>query len=405
MGSMAFFMKIRFYKSLKLYKGLKRMFLLCMAAMLLVCVPYTPVQAEVTISAPSAILVEASTGQIIFEQNSTERRSPASITKIMTILLIFDNLESGKVALEDQVTVSTYASSMGGSQVWLADGEVQGLETLLKCIIVASANDASVAVAEHIAGSEGAFVDMMNAKAVELGMMDTHFTDCCGLTDSDEHYTTARDVALMSRELITKHPDVFRYTQIWQEDFTHQTSRGTSTFTLSSTNKLLKQYDWITGLKTGSTSKAKYCISATGRKNDMDLIAVIMGAPDPKTRFADAATLLNYGYSVCQMYIDKNTDMLPPMPVKGGVEESVPLIYAGEFKYLDTEGQDLGQIEKELEIPEEAKAPVQERTEAGQMVYRLNGKVIGSVPVLFEATVEKAAYKDYLIKILLEYLM
>lgn len=390
---------------IKLDASIKRIFLLCIAAVLLVSLLPVPVRAEVTISAPSAILVEASTGQVIYEQNATERRSPASITKIMTILLIFDNLESGKIALDDKVTVSTYASSMGGSQVWLADGEVQELETLLKCIVVASANDASVAVAEHIAGSEGAFVDMMNAKAAELGMQDTHFTDCCGLTDSDEHYTTARDVALMSRELITKHPDVFRYTQIWQEDFTHQTSKGSSTFTLSSTNKLLKQYDWITGLKTGSTSKAKYCISATGRKNDMDLIAVIMGAPDPKTRFADAATLLNYGYSVCQMYIDKNTDVLPLMPVRGGVEENVPLIYAGEFKYLDTEGRDLGQIEKQLEIPEEVKAPVQEKTEAGQMVYRLNGKVIGSVPVLFEISVEKAVYKDYLIRVLLEYLM
>ena len=390
---------------IRLYARIKRGLLLCLAAAVLVWFPSVPVRAEVAITAPSAILVEASTGQVIYELNATERRSPASITKIMTILLIFDNLESGKIALDDKVTVSTYASSMGGSQVWLADGEVQDLETLLKCIIVASANDASVAVAEHIAGSESAFVDMMNAKAAELGMQDTHFEDCCGLTDSDGHYTTARDVALMSRELITKHPDVFRYTQIWQEDFTHQTSRGTSTFTLSSTNKLLKQYDWITGLKTGSTSKAKYCISATGRKNDMDLIAVIMGAPDPKTRFADAATLLNYGYSVCQMYIDQNTDALPRMPVKGGVEETVPLVYAGEFRYLDTEGRDLGQMEKQLEIPEEAKAPVQDRTEAGQMVYKLDGKVIGSVPVLFGASVEKAAYKDYLIRVFLEYLM
>lgn len=379
--------------------------LLFLLAFLMLWFPQMPVQAEVVISAPSAILIEASTGQVIYELNSGEKRSPASITKIMTILLIFEQLENGKIALTDDVTVSTYASSMGGSQVWLAEGEVQKLETLLKCIVVASANDASVAVAEHIAGSEGAFVDMMNEKAAGLGMQDTHFTDCCGLTDSDDHYTTARDVALMSRELITKYPKVFDYTGIWQEDFTHETPRGTSTFTLSSTNKLLKRYDWITGLKTGSTSKAKYCISATGKKDNMELISVIMGAPDPKTRFADAATLLNYGYGMCKMYVDENKDALEELHVKGGVEENVPLVYGETFHYLDTEKRDLSQVEKTLELPQELSAPVIKGTEAGRAVYRLGGEVIGSVPILAGGDVEKAVYKDYLIKIFREYLM
>lgn len=382
-----------------------RKILVFLLTFLMIASPVMQVQAEVTISAPSAILVEASTGQVIYEVNSTEQRSPASITKIMTILLIFEQLENEKISLTDDVTVSTYASSMGGSQVWLADGEVQDLETLLKCIVVASANDASVAVAEHIAGSESAFVDMMNAKARALGMQDTHFTDCCGLTDSDEHYTTARDVALMSRELITKYPAVFEYTKIWQEDFTHETARGTNTFTLSSTNKLLKQYDWITGLKTGSTSKARYCISATGKKDNMELIAVIMGAPDPKTRFADAAALLNFGYSMCQMYVDENKDSLEELHVKGGVEESVPLVYGDAFHYLDTEKRDLKQVEKTLELPAELPAPVLKGTEAGMAVYKLDGKVIGSVPILAAADVEKAVYKDYLMKIFREYLM
>lgn len=174
---------------------------------------------------PSAIVIEASTGQVIFEKNATERRSPASITKIMTLLIIFEQLEEGKVNLKDEIIVSAYAKSMGGSQVYLEEGEVQTLDTLIKCITVASGNDASVAAAEYIAGSESAFVEMMNEKAGELGMTDTHFEDCCGLTDSDNHYTTARDVALMSRELTTKYPDIFRYSQIWMEDITHVTAR------------------------------------------------------------------------------------------------------------------------------------------------------------------------------------
>ena len=230
--------------------------------------------AQVEISAPSAILIEASTGQVIFEQNATERRSPASITKIMTLLLTFESLASGKVKLEDEVTTSEYASSMGGSQVFLAAGEVQTLETMIKCIVVASGNDASVAVAEYIAGSEDAFVGLMNDKAAELGMADTHFEDCCGLSNSDEHYTSAKDVSIMSRELTTKYPEVFNYTQIWMEDITHVTRQGTTNFTLSSTNKLLKQYQYTTGLKTGSTDKAKYCISATASRDGIDLIEI-----------------------------------------------------------------------------------------------------------------------------------
>ncbi|MDE6063861.1 MAG: D-alanyl-D-alanine carboxypeptidase, partial [Lachnospiraceae bacterium] len=354
--------------------------------------------ADVPLLTPSAIVIEASTGQVIFEKNATERRSPASITKIMTLLIAFEQLEEGKVNLEDEIIISAYAKSMGGSQVYLEEGEVQTLDTLLKCIAVASGNDASVAVAEYIAGSEGAFVEMMNEKAKELGMTDTHFEDCCGLTDSDNHYTTARDVAIMSRELTTKYPDVFRYTQIWMEDITHVTARGSSVFTLSSTNKLLKQYEWATGLKTGSTDKAKYCISATASRDGIDLIAVIMGAPDPQTRFQEAATLLNYGFNVSHIYVDENKDVLPNLSIEGGVAEQVPLVYAGEFRYLDIEGNDFSQVQKELSLPETARAPVQEGNAAGEAVYFLNGLVIGKVPILYGESVEKAVYKDYLIK-------
>ncbi len=362
-------------------------------------------RAEVAISAPSAILMEASTGKVIYEWNASERRSPASITKIMTLLLVFEQLEEGKIKLEDQITVSEYASSMGGSQVYLAAGEVQNLDTMLKCIAVASANDASVAVAEYIAGSEEAFVGRMNEKAEQLGMTDTHFEDCCGLTESDGHYTSARDVAIMSRELITKHPEVFDYSQIWMTDITHETRQGSSLFTLANTNKLLKQYEWATGLKTGSTSKAKYCLSATARKDGIDLIAVVMGAPEPKKRFQDARVLLNYGFDVSSLYCDENEDPLPDLAVEGGVEEKVPLSYAGEFRYLDIAGNSLDNVEKRMELPESVPAPVLQGETAGYARYFLNGTPIGEVPVLYGADVARARYCDVLLKIFQEFLL
>ena len=369
-----------------------------------VCVDI-PVQAQVEVSAPSAILMEASTGQVLYELNATERRCPASITKIMTLLLTFEQIEAGKVRLEEDVITSEYASSMGGSQVFLAQGEVQSLDTMIKCIAVASGNDASVAVAEHIAGSEEAFVGMMNEKAQQLGMTDTHFEDCCGLTNSDDHYTTAKDVALMSRELITKYPQVYNYTQIWMEDITHETRQGTINFTLSSTNKLLKQYPYATGLKTGSTEKAKFCLAATARKDGIDMIAVIMGAPDPKDRFKDAQTLLTYGFNISAMYVDPNTEPLPDLKVERGVAENVPLVYAGEFRYLDTGGRDLSKVEKVIDLPEAVPAPVEQGTQAGQARYMLDGVELGSIPLLYGETVDRAKYRDYLNKIFHEFLL
>ena len=368
-------------------------------ALLLAFFHGAPVHANVAVSSPSVILIESSTGEVIYEINSTERRSPASITKIMTLLLTFEAIDSGKISLTDQVVTSEYASSMGGSQVYLAQGEVQTLDTMIKCIAVSSGNDASVAVAEHIAGSEEAFVALMNEKAQELGMVDTHFEDCCGLSDSDNHYTSARDVAIMSRELTVKHPDIFNYTKIWMENITHETRQGTSTFLLSSTNKLLKQYQWTTGLKTGSTSKAKYCFSATASRDGIDLIAVVMGAPDYKTRFGDAQALLTYGFSVCNIYIDENQDALAPLPVEGGTAEEAAIQYQGEFRYLDIEGNDLSAVEKVMELPETVQAPVEKGAEAGRARYLLNGTEIGSVPVVYAEDVEKALYTDYLKKI------
>ncbi len=350
------------------------------------------------VEAPSYILMEASTGQIICEQNAEERRSPASITKIMTLLVIFDHLGTGRVRLDSQVMTSAYAKSMGGSQVFLEEGEVQTLETIIKCIAVASGNDASVAAAEFIAGSEGEFVNLMNQRAKDMGLTNTHFEDCCGLSESDNHYTSARDVALMSRELLTKYPQVMDYTKIWMEDITHVTRQGTSNFTLSSTNKLLKMYEWTTGLKTGSTSKALYCLSATASRDKIDLIAVVMGSPTNKTRFQDAMALLDYGYSVSALYEDPNEEQ-PQLPVKGGVQEEAALTYKEPFRYLDIAGSDLGSIEKTISLPPELIAPVKRGDAVGEAVYKLDGQRIGSVSILSDVTIDKAGYKDYLMKV------
>ncbi len=346
-----------------------------------VCMPMC-VWAAPDVATPSYIVMEASTGQVVCEQDADSKRSPASITKIMTLLIIFEHLKSGRIRLEDQVTTSAYAKSMGGSQVFLEEGETQTLNTMIKCIAVASGNDASVAVAEYIAGSEGEFVKLMNEKAEELGMQNTHFEDCCGLTDSDGHYT-----------------------KIWMEDIEHKTAQGTSSFTLSSTNKLLKQYEWTTGLKTGSTSKALYCLSATADRDGMELIAVVMAAPDPKTRFQDAITLLNYGYSVSRMYTDDNKDPLPEQKVEGGIEDVVQLTYAGPFDYLDTQGSNLSEIQKEISLPDLVQAPVAEGDAIGEAVYKLNGTRIGSVSILAAKGVDRAEYKDYWKKVWILYLM
>ena len=353
------------------------------------------------IEAPSAVLLESSTGKVIFEQNARERRSPASITKIMTLLLTFEALDQGKIKLEDPVTVSAYASSMGGSQVFLAENEVQTLETLIKCIAVASGNDASVAVAEYIAGSEEEFVRQMNERAKGLGMNDTNFEDCCGLTDSPTHVTTAKDIAIMSRELITKYPQIHNYSTIWMENITHVTKQGTKEFGLANTNKLLKMAaDFqVTGLKTGSTSRAKYCLSATAQKDGIRLIAVIMAAPDYKARFSDARNLLSYGYARCRLYEDKEKIPLPEMKVAGGVKENVLLEAEGTFTWLSTEGEDLGKIEKKLELAEQMEAPLARGERAGMIAYYMDGEKLGELPVVTAEAVEKAGYIDQLQKL------
>lgn len=358
-----------------------------------------------TLSSPSAILMEASTGTILFEKNPDEMRSPASITKIMTLILTFEAIEKGRIKLDDEVVTSAYAKSMGGSQVFLEEGEVQTVDTLIKCIAVASGNDASVAIAEYIAGSEAEFVNQMNEKAILLGMTNTHFTDCCGLTSDKAHHTTARDVAIMSRELITHYPQVYNYTTIWMEDITHVTRQGTSNFTLSSTNKLLKQYQWTTGLKTGSTNAAKYCFSATASKDDIDLIAVVMGAPDNKVRFAEARSMLEYGFAITKLYTDENRERLTPLLVTGGKADEIQIVPKGVFRYLDVAGADFSKIEKRYEYHETLAAPIEKGEQVGRIVYTLGQTEIGSVAIVSAETVEKAYYIDYLKRVFLKYLI
>ena len=352
-------------------------------------------ESPVEISAPSAVLMEASTGKIIYEKDPDTPRPPASVTKIMTMLLIFDALEEGKIRPEDEVTVSEYAASMGGSQVYLEPGETQTVDTMLKCIAVASANDACVAMAEHICGSEEEFVSQMNRRAKDLGMTNTHFVNCNGL-DADGHETSAEDIARMSRELIVKYPRIHEYSMIWMENIVHRTSKGESEFGLSNTNKLVRQYEYTTGLKTGSTGDAGFCVSATAEKDGIELIAVIMAAENSKDRFADAVRLLNYGFGKCQLYTDSSTDGIRPVPVEQGVEETVMAERSGDFAYLDTEGASLSLIERKVEIPDAVRAPVKKGDTLGQIIYTLDGKEIGRTDLIALSGVDKASYMDCL---------
>lgn len=348
------------------------------------------------IQAPSGILMEAQTGTVIYQKDQDTRRSPASITKIMTLILIFDALEKGSLKMDDTVTTSAYAKSMGGSQVFLEEGETQTVETMIKCIVIASGNDASVAMAEHICGSEQEFVRHMNERAAELGMKNTHFEDCCGLTESTNHYTTARDIAIMSRELITKYPKILEYSSIWMENIVHVTKQGSKEFGLTNTNKLIRSYEGCVGLKTGSTSIAKYCLSAVAKRNGITLIAVVMAAPDYKVRFKDAASMLNYGFSKCSLYIDKKMQALPEVPVRKGKEKTVPLTYQKQFQYLSTDGQNISDVKRKLRIHREVDAPIKKGSKAGEMIYSAGDRELGRVDILYDKTVPKATYMDAL---------
>ena len=364
-------------------------------------------QAESTdlIEAPSGILMEAQTGTVVYQKDADTRRSPASITKIMTLILIFDALDKGSLKMDDTVTTSAHAKSMGGSQVFLEEGEIQTVETLIKCIVIASGNDASVAMAEHICGSEQEFVRHMNERAEGLGMKNTHFEDCCGLTESPDHYTTARDIAIMSRELITKYPKILEYSSIWMENITHVTRQGTKEFGLTNTNKLIRSYEGCVGLKTGSTSIAKYCLSATAKRNGLNLIAVVMAAPDHKVRFSEAQALLDYGFANCSLYQDDYSGMKFNSPsVRGGIPEKLTVYPKKSFSHTFTAAYDKNKIKKKITY-QELKAPIKKGTAVGFITYSYQGKTLGKVPLLAMQDIKKAGYTDYLLMALDRLLM
>ena len=350
----------------------------------------------VVTESPSVLLMELNTGTVVFEKNAQEVRSPASITKIMTLLLIFEALENGNLTLDEEVTTSAHAKSMGGSQVYLEEGEKQTVETLIKCIVVSSGNDASVAMAEHIMGNEVSFVAKMNEKAKQLGMKNTNFEDCCGLTDSRNHYTTAEDVAIMSRELVTKHPDILNYSSIWMDTITHVTNKGSEEFGLSNTNKLLRTYPGCVGLKTGSTSVAKFCVSALAKQGDLTMLAVVMGADTPTIRSQDATALLNYGFAACTMYVDDHDEILMQTEVSGGNKENIQGNTKGPFYYLGVGDVDLNRITRTISYKENLEAPIEKGDMIGTITYTLEDKKIGEVEIVSSEDVDKATYWELL---------
>lgn len=336
------------------------------------------------ITAPSAILMEADSNKILYEKNSHEKRSVASITKVMTVLLIMEDIESGKISLTDTVTTSAHASSMGGSDIWLEEGEQMSLNDMLKATMVASANDAAVAMAEYTDGSEDAFVARMNRRAKELGMKDTTFKNCNGL-DEEGHISSAYDVALMSSELI-KHTKVFEYTSIWLDYLRDGKTQ------IVNTNKLLKSYSGITGLKTGTTSEAGSCISATAKRDDMSLIAVCLGSNSGKERFKDAAVLLDYGFNNYSVIAPK-MKKLKSIKVNKGMKENVPLCSDLPESILVKKGED-AKIERKVEIPNEVDAPVKKNQVIGKVTYKLNGKIIQTVKVKAKNQVEECSFSN-----------
>lgn len=357
------------------------------------------------IQSPSVILLEPQTGQILYEKNADERRHPASVTKVMTLLLTFEQIGSGKMSLNDVVTVSEHAASMGGSQCFFEPGETQTVEDMIKCIVIASGNDAAVAMGEHIAGSEEAFVQKMNEKAAELGMENTHFENACGL-DAENHLTTARDIAIMSRELITKYPAVFDYSGIWMDTITHVTRRGESEFGLSNTNKLLKAYPYCTGLKTGYTSEAGFSISATAERDGIGLLAVVMGAPTKDIRNSEVCKLFDYGFANCTLYQDAAVlEDAVVCPVQGGRQDTVTVIpEKNSYTYLMTAGQTAEQITKECRFSE-LTAPIQEGDVIGEAVYYYDGERIGAVPLLAGESVDAKTYGSSMMKAVLRFFL
>ena len=357
-------------------------------SLLLFCGGCLPVRAAGTCAAPAggfelpgfdvpcraALLMDQDTGTVLYEKQPDTRMPIASITKVMTLLLTFEALEAGKVNLTDRVPVSEHSYNMGGSQIWLEPGEEFTLEEMLKAICVSSANDAAVAVAEFIGGSEGAFVELMNRKAQQLGLASTHFENACGL-DAQGHLSTARDVAMLSREMLTKHPEITRYTTIWMDSL-----RGGQTHLLN-TNKLLKRYQGITGLKTGTTSGAGVCITASATRDGLSLIAVVLGSPSGAERFAAATTLLDYGFANFEKAsVPMPEDAPAALPVEKGVEAEAELCYELPASMLVKKGEG-GTLTAALSLPESLEAPVEKNSRIGTVTVLASGQKIGEFAV------------------------
>ncbi len=368
--------------------------LLCLPIILLPCraLALAPLRDDdIRIAAPSAILMEKVTGQVLYEKDADARLLPASVTKVMTLLLIVEDIEAGKLALDDVVTASPRAASFGGSCVYLEEGEQMSVHEMLKCITVASANDCAVAMAEHISGTEGLFVERMNARAEELGLQNTHFSNCTGLFEDEGHYSSARDIALMSRELIS-HPLIKDYSTIWMDSI-----RGGS-FGLSNTNKLVYWYEGCTGLKTGYTSAAMYCLAATAERNGTEYIAVVMHGESSDSRNADATALLNYGfarYELCSLLPEAP---LPALPVELGMAETLPLRCEGESSALIPKGS--GAPGYRLELPESVSAPVEEGTALGTLTVSLGGETLARLPVVAAASVPRLGVGPLFVRLL-----
>ncbi|MGE4214723.1 MAG: D-alanyl-D-alanine carboxypeptidase family protein [Anaerotignaceae bacterium] len=336
----------------------------------------------------SAILMEADTGEVIYEQNSHEKLPPASVTKVMTILLIYEAVADGRIKWDDTVTVSEHAASMGGSQVFLEPNEQQTVKNMTKCISVASANDAAVAMAEHIGGSEQGFVEMMNARAKELGMNDTTFINACGL-DADGHVTSANDIALMSRELIKNHSEVTEFTTTWMDTITHKTRKGESEFGLTNTNKLVKWYNGATGLKTGFTQKSMFCLSGTATRDGLDLVAVVMGAPDSTTRFREVMQLLDYGFANYTVLAGREEgNECGEVEIYKGKEDFVKALVATQVKAPVKKGGEQ-QLNEEIVLNEVIEAPLAQGEKIGEIIYRIDGKEVGRCDVVAATSVEK----------------
>lgn len=337
---------------------------------------------DLQLESKAAILMEASTGEILYEYNSHEQLRPASVTKVMTILLIMEALDSGQITLEDKVPCSQNARKMGGSQIWLAENEELTVHEMLKAICVVSANDCTVAMAEYLAGSQEAFVAKMNQRAKELGMNDTNFVNAHGI-DEDGHVTSAHDIALMSRELTTKHPKIFEYTTIWMDTLRDGKSE------LVNTNKLIRNYKGATGLKTGSTSLALYNLSATATRDDLSLIGVIMGAPTTKVRFSEATKLLDYGFSkYSAKKICSKSEIIKEISVIKGVKEKVSVAYNDDLYTIIKKGEDKN-IEQSVDLSETIIAPVNVGDKIGEVNYTLDGKKLGTIDIICTEKIDK----------------